>query len=70
MFLLMGVLLMAGGAVCVVVGYLLGSWRERLLVRRELQVDELESRERFMDLLESLMDRDPEEAPRGDDRPN
>ncbi len=53
-----------------VVGYLLGSWRERLLVRRELQVDELESRERFMDLLESLMDRDPEEAPRGDDRPN
>jgi hypothetical protein len=55
-------MVVAGGA-CAIAGYMVGSWRQRLAMEMELDADD--SRERFVDLLESLRD----EGSR-DNRPN
>ena len=56
-------MVVAGGA-CAIAGYMVGSWRQRLAMEMELGGED-ESRERFLDLLETLRDE------RGrDDRPN
>jgi hypothetical protein len=56
-------MVVAGGA-CAIAGYMVGSWRQRQALDMELG-DEGDSRERFLDLLETLRD----EKGR-DDRPN
>ena len=56
-------MVVAGGA-CAIAGYMVGSWRQRLAMEVEMDGED-ESRERFLDLLETLRDE------RGrDDRPN
>jgi hypothetical protein len=57
-------MVVAGGA-CAIAGYMVGSWRQRQVLDMELGGDEGDSRERFLDLLETLRD----EKGR-DDRPN
>jgi hypothetical protein len=59
-------LVVAGGA-CAMAGYAIGSWRLRRTMDEELERDEMDSRERFLDLLEGLLDEDGN--PR-DKRPN
>jgi hypothetical protein len=57
-------MVVAGGA-CAIAGYMVGSWRQRQTLEMDLEGDEADSRERFLDLLETLRD----EKGR-DDRPN
>jgi hypothetical protein len=59
-------LVVAGGA-CAMAGYVIGSWRQRRAIDVELEREEIDSRERFLDLLENLLDEDGN--PR-DKRPN
>jgi len=59
-------LVVAGGA-CAMAGYAIGSWRLRRSMEEELERDEMDSRERFLDLLENLLD---EEGNPRDKRPN
>ena len=54
----------AGGA-CAIAGYMVGSWRQRQVMDMELEGEDADSRERFLDLLETLRD----EKSR-DNRPN
>jgi len=48
-------MVVAGGA-CAIAGYMVGSWRQRLAMDMELDGDDTDSRERFLDLLETLRD--------------
>ena len=48
-------MVVAGGA-CAIAGYMVGSWRQRLAGELELDGDDSDSRERFLDLLETLRD--------------
>jgi hypothetical protein len=59
-------LVLAGGG-CALAGYVVGSWRQRRALETELERDELDSRQRFLDLLENLLDENG--RPR-DERPN
>ena len=43
-------LVVAGGA-CALAGYVVGSWRQRRALDVEMERDEIDSRERFLDLL-------------------
>jgi hypothetical protein len=47
-------MVVAGGA-CAIAGYMVGAWRQRLAMEMELDGD-VESSERFLDLLETLRD--------------
>jgi hypothetical protein len=57
-------MVVAGGA-CAIAGYMVGAWRQRQALEMEFGGDEVDSRERFLDLLETLRD----EKSR-DNRPN
>jgi 1-aminocyclopropane-1-carboxylate deaminase/D-cysteine desulfhydrase-like pyridoxal-dependent ACC family enzyme len=57
-------MVVAGGA-CAIAGYMVGSWRQRQVMDMDLEGDEVDSRERFLDLVETLR----EEKSR-DNRPN
>jgi hypothetical protein len=59
-------LVLAGGG-CALAGYVVGSWRQRRALETELERDELDSRQRFLDLLENLLD---ENGHPRDERPN
>ena len=59
-------LVIAGGG-CALAGYMIGSWRQRRALDAELEREELDSRERFLDLLENLLD---ENGRPKDERPN
>jgi hypothetical protein len=48
-------MVVAGGA-CAIAGYMVGSWRQRQALDMDLEGDEGDSRERFLDLLETLRD--------------
>jgi hypothetical protein len=48
-------MVVAGGA-CAIAGYMVGSWRQRQALDMELEGDDVDSRERFLDLLETLRD--------------
>jgi len=63
----MSALLVVGGGACALAGYVVGSWRQRRAIESELELDELDSRQRFLDLLETLLDENG--RPR-DERPN
>jgi hypothetical protein len=52
--ILSALMVVAGGA-CAIAGYLVGSWRQRLVTEMEMDGDD-DSRERFLDLLETLRD--------------
>ncbi|HVU51039.1 MAG TPA: hypothetical protein VHL80_10160 [Polyangia bacterium] len=60
----MSALMVVAGGACAIAGYMVGSWRQRLAMEMELDGED-ESRERFLDLLETLRD----EKSR-DNRPN
>jgi hypothetical protein len=60
-------LLVVGGGACALAGYVVGSWRQRRAFDAELERDEIDSRQRFLDLLETLLDENG--RPR-DERPN
>jgi hypothetical protein len=45
----------AGGA-CAIAGYMVGSWRQRLALEMDMDGEDEDSRERFLDLLETLRD--------------
>jgi hypothetical protein len=57
-------MVVAGGA-CAIAGYMVGAWRQRMAMEMELEGDDGDSRERFLDLLETLRD-----EKRRDNRPN
>jgi hypothetical protein len=57
-------MVVAGGA-CAIAGYMVGSWRQRLAMDMDIDGDDPDSRDRFLDLLETLRD----EKSR-DNRPN
>jgi hypothetical protein len=57
-------MVVAGGA-CAIAGYMVGAWRQRTAMEMELEGDDVDSRERFLDLLETLRD-----EKRRDNRPN
>jgi hypothetical protein len=48
-------MVVAGGA-CAIAGYMVGSWRQRLAMETDLDDGDGDSRERFLDLLETLRD--------------
>jgi hypothetical protein len=48
-------MVVAGGA-CAIAGYMVGSWRQRQALEMDLEGDEVDSRERFLDLLDTLRD--------------
>jgi len=60
------VLLMTGAA-CVMVGYVLCAWRHRAQYMAEMDREELDSHQRVLDLIESMID---EEGRGRDNRPN
>ena len=47
-------MVVAGGA-CAIAGYMVGSWRQRMAMELDMDGDD-DSRERFLDLLETLRD--------------
>jgi hypothetical protein len=55
------------GAACVLVGYVLCAWRHRAQYMAEMDREELDSHQRVLDLIESMID---EEGHRRDNRPN
>ena len=55
------------GAACVLIGYVLCSWRQRAQYMSELSREELDSHQRVLDLIETMID---EEGRRRDNRPN
>jgi hypothetical protein len=57
-------MVVAGGA-CAIAGYMVGAWRQRQAYGMEFEGEDLDSRERFLDLLETLRD-----EKRRDNRPN
>ncbi len=56
-------MIVAGGA-CAIAGYMVGAWRQRQALEMDLDGDFVDSRERFLDLVDSLRDE------RRDNRPN
>jgi hypothetical protein len=48
-------MVVAGGA-CAIAGYMVGSWRQRQALDMDLDGEDLDSRDRFLDLLETLRD--------------
>jgi len=48
-------MVVAGGA-CAIAGYMVGSWRQRQALDMELDGEDVDSRDRFLDLLETLRD--------------
>jgi hypothetical protein len=56
-------MIVAGGA-CAIAGYMVGAWRQRQALDMDLEGDFVDSRERFLDLVDSLRDE------RRDTRPN
>ena len=56
-------MIVAGGA-CAIAGYMVGAWRQRQALEMDLEGDFVDSRERFLDLVDSLRDE------RRDNRPN
>jgi hypothetical protein len=49
-------MVVAGGA-CAIAGYMVGSWRQRLAMELDMDGgDDVDSRDRFLDLLETLRD--------------
>ena len=48
-------MVVAGGA-CAIAGYMVGAWRQSQALDMEFAGDEVDSRERFLDLLETLRD--------------
>jgi hypothetical protein len=48
-------MVVAGGA-CAIAGYMVGSWRQRQVMDMDLESDDLDSRDRFVDLLDTLRD--------------
>jgi hypothetical protein len=56
-------MIVAGGA-CAIAGYMVGAWRQRQALEMDLEGDFVDSRERFLDLVDSLRDE------RRDTRPN
>ena len=60
-------LLIMAGALCALSGYVIGTWRQRSLLRVELEAEDMESHQRVMEMIESLTD-----GPGGakDERPN
>jgi hypothetical protein len=48
-------MVVAGGA-CAIAGYMVGAWRQRQALEMEFGGYESDSRERFLDLVESLRD--------------
>ena len=48
-------MVVAGGA-CAIAGYMVGSWRQRLATELDMDGDDVDSRERFLDLLDTLRD--------------
>jgi len=63
----MSALLVVGGGACALAGYVVGSWRQRRAIDAELEREDLDSRQRFLDLLETLLD---ENGHPRDERPN
>lgn len=61
------IVLMMTGASCVLVGYVLCAWRHRAQYLAEMDREELDSRQRVLELIESMVD---EEGRRRDNRPN
>jgi hypothetical protein len=62
---LVSALMVVAGGACAIAGYMVGSWRQRQVYGMDFEGDEVDSRERFLDLLETLRD----EKSR-DNRPN
>jgi hypothetical protein len=62
---LVSALMVVAGGACAIAGYMVGSWRQRQALAMDFEGDEFDSRERFLDLLETLRD----EKSR-DNRPN
>jgi hypothetical protein len=56
-------MIVAGGA-CAIAGYMVGAWRQRQALEMDLEGDFVDSRDRFLDLVDSLRDE------RRDTRPN
>ncbi|MDB4983030.1 MAG: hypothetical protein JWM82_3782 [Myxococcales bacterium] len=56
-------MIVAGGA-CAIAGYMVGAWRQRQALEMDLDGDFVDSRDRFLDLVDSLRDE------RRDNRPN
>ena len=48
-------MVVAGGA-CAIAGYMVGTWRQRQALGLDFEGDEVDSRDRFLDLLETLRD--------------
>jgi hypothetical protein len=48
-------MVVAGGA-CAIAGYMVGSWRQRLALDMEMDGPDVDSGDRFLDLLETLRD--------------
>ena len=46
-------MVVAGGA-CAIAGYMVGAWRQRQALEMELEGDFVDSRERFLDLVDTL----------------
>jgi hypothetical protein len=49
-------LLIMAGALCALSGYVIGTWRQRSLLRVELEAEDMESHQRVMEMIESLAD--------------
>ncbi|HVZ72992.1 MAG TPA: hypothetical protein VHJ20_11500 [Polyangia bacterium] len=60
----MSALMVVAGGACAIAGYMVGAWRQRQAMEMELEGDYVDSRERFLDLVDSLRD------DRRDNRPN
>ena len=45
----MSAMLVVAGGACAVAGYVIGSWRQRRILDAELEQDELDSRQRFLE---------------------
>jgi hypothetical protein len=52
---MMSALMIIAGGACAIAGYMVGSWRQRLAMDMDMDGED-ESRERFLDLLETLRD--------------
>ncbi len=48
-------MVVAGGA-CAIAGYMVGSWRQRLAMDMDMDGGDVDSGDRFLDLLETLRD--------------
>jgi hypothetical protein len=53
---LVSALMVVAGGACAIAGYMVGSWRQRQAYGLDFEGDDVDSRERFLDLLETLRD--------------